>query len=134
MSSTNQRIRSLCNEGSNNNFWLTIHRALNVTADVLHVFCINRKETTNIKKKNNVFFKSAFTLLISTLSFTLLIILFDNLPISLDGICTHVSIKVETYYILLNHKLKIKFYTRWNPNWFEKYKPSCNLPFFSVPK
>ena len=101
-----------------------------------HVFCINRKETTNtfLKKQSIVFFQSAFTLLISSLSFTLLIMLLNNLPISPDGplncICTHVSRKVETYYILLNPKLKIKFYTRWNPKWFVKNTPNCILSFF----
>ena len=51
-----------------------------------HVFCINRKETRNtFFKKNNVFFQSAFILLISSLSLTLLIMLLNKLPISLDG-------------------------------------------------
>ena len=35
MSSPNQTIRSLCNEGGNNNFWRAIHRGLNVAADIL---------------------------------------------------------------------------------------------------
>ena len=35
MSSPNKTIRDLCNEGSNNNFCLAIHQALNGTADVL---------------------------------------------------------------------------------------------------
>ena len=92
------------------------------------------KKKQTLFKKNNVFFRSAFALLISSLSFTLLIMLLNNLPISPDGplncICTHVSRKVETYYILLNPKLKIKFYTRWNPKWFVKNTPNCILSFF----
>ena len=77
-----------------------------------HVLCINRKETANtFLKKNNLFFQSAFTLLISSLNFTLLIMLLNNLLISLDKelklICTHVKIKVEPYFILLHPKLKL---------------------------
>ena len=87
-------------------------------------------------KKNNGLLQSVFTLRVSSLSFMLLIMLFNNLPISLDGplnciICTHVIIKVETYYILLKPKLKIKFYTRWNRKWFGKYVPNSILSFFS---
>ena len=53
---------------------------------IYHIFCINRKETKNtFLNKNNVFFQSNFTLLISSLSFTLLIMLLNNMPISLDG-------------------------------------------------
>ena len=74
-----------------------------------------KKQQRPFDKKNNVFFWPAFALLISSLSFTLVIMLPDNLPIALDGplncICTHVSIKVEMYYILPKPKLKIKFYT-----------------------
>ena len=85
------------------------------------------KQKTPLKKK------SAVRLFISTSSFTLLIMLLDNLPISFDEplkcIFAHVSIKVETYCIVLNPKLKIKFCTRWNPKCFEKYMSSCILSF-----
>ena len=78
----------------------------------------------------------AFTLFISSLSFMLFIMLLNNLPVSLDAplnyICTQVNIIVETY-ILLNPKPKVKFYTRQNPKWFEKYIPNCILSFFYVP-
>ena len=70
----------------------------------------NNQQTLFKKKQQSI-------LLISSLSLTLLIVLLNNLPISIDGplscICTHVSRKVETY-ILLNPKLK--FYTRWKPH------------------
>ena len=98
-----------------------------------------KKQQTPFLKKTNVFFRSAFTLLISSLSFTLVIMLLNNLPISLEGplncICTYVSIKAESYYILLNPKLKIKFYNRWNTKWFEKFlhMPNCIPSFFSAP-
>ena len=72
-----------------------------------------------------------FTLFISSLSFTLLIMLLNNLPNTLDGllscICTQVSIKVETYYFLPNPKLKITIYICRNPKWFERYIPNCIL-------
>ena len=34
-----------------------------------------------------------------------------------------------------NPKLKIKFYTRWNPKWLEKslYMTNFIVPFFSIP-
>ena len=64
------------------------------------------------------------------------IMLLNNHPVSLVGplnyICTQVNIIVETY-ILLNPKPKVKFYTRQNPKWFEKYIPNCILSFFYVP-
>ena len=51
-----------------------------------HVYCIKPKETTKtFKKKTMSFFHSAFTLLISSLSFKLLIMLLNNLPVSFDG-------------------------------------------------
>ena len=127
MSSTNQ-TRNSCNEGGNNNYLVAIHWALNVTADVLSYICINRKENKRLKKKAMYFFDQPLRLLISSLSFTLLMLL-NNLPISLDGPLNylhHVSMKVETYYIILNPKLKI------NPKWFEKYMPNCVRSFFSV--
>ena len=134
MSNTNQTIRSLYNEGGSKN-WLAIHRALNVTADVLsHSVLTGKKQKTLFFKKTIYFFQSAFTLLISSLILMLLIMLLNNLPISLDGpfncIWTYFTTKVETYRTLLNPKLKIKFYTRWNPKWFEKYLPNCILSFF----
>ena len=95
---------------------------------------IEKKQKTLFFKKTIYFFQSAFTLLISSLSLMLLIMLLNNLPISLEGpfncIWTYFTTKVETCHILLNPKLKIKFYTRWNPKWFEKYLPNCILSFF----
>ena len=96
-----------------------------------------KKQGTLFLKKRVFFCQSLHYLFQVWVSFKLLIMLLNNLPISLDGrlncICTQVSIKVETYYILLNPKLKIKFYTRQNPKWFEKYITKCILSFFSVP-
>ena len=37
------------------------------------------------------------------------------------------SIKV---YIFLHTDVKVNFYTIWNPNWFKKYIPYWNWPFF----
>ena len=76
-----------------------------------HVFCINQKETRNTFFEKNVFFQSCFTLFISSLSFTLLIMLLHNLLISLDRplncIYAQVSIKVETYKVVYSRKPKL---------------------------
>ena len=34
------------------------------------------------------------------------------------------QLQLEACYILLHPKLKIKFCTRWNPNWLENYMPN----------
>ena len=103
----NQTIRSLRIEGGNNNFWLVIHRNLKVTPDVLsRILYWPERNNKHFFLKKNVFFEFAFTLLVLSLSVALLIMLLNKLPISVDGplnsIYTHVSIKVETYYVLLN--------------------------------
>ena len=33
--------------------------------------------------------------------------------------------QLEAHCILFHIRLKIKFFTHWNPNWFEKYMPNC---------
>ena len=102
-------------------------------------YVLTGKKQQTLFLKKNVFFWLAFMLLILSLGFTLLIMLLNNLPISLVGplnfICPHVSIKVETSYMFQNPKLKIKFYTRWNPKWLEKslYMTNFIVPFFSIP-
>ena len=67
---------------------------------------LTEKKKQILFKKNNVFFRSAFALLISSLSFMLLNMLLNNLPISLDGplncFRTHVSIKAETCNLFHN--------------------------------
>ena len=77
-------------------------------------------------KQNKV---SPFTLFISGLSFMLLTMLLNNLPNSLDGpfncICTHATIKLETYYMLLNTKLKIKIHTRQKKNCSKSTHPTA---------
>ena len=45
--------------------------------------------------------------------------------------CLSYHLQLEVYYVLLHSKLKKKFYTHWNPNWFKKYMPNC-LSYLTV--
>ena len=47
--------------------------------------------------------------------------------------CSSYQLQLEAYYVLLHPKLKIKFYTHWNPNWLKKYL-SVNLYFLFCSK
>ena len=66
-----------------------------------HVCCVNRKETIKTKKKTKYFFSPAFTVLVSSLWLTLLNLLLNNLPLSLEGplncICAHANIRENVF-------------------------------------
>ena len=54
----------------------------------------------------------------------------ENFILQNISTCSY-QFQLETYYILLHSKLKIMFYTRWNPNWLEKYTANC-LSYLNV--
>ena len=85
-----------------------------------HSQCFVRYSVLTGEKQQTPFFKKVFV--VSSVSFCITYFKFELhvgyhvFPISLEGplncICTYVNIKAESYYILLNPKLKIKFYNR----------------------
>ena len=62
LSIPSQAMRSLQNKDGNSNFYITIHRALNVKLMFHHVFCIYQREAISTFKKR-YFLNLAFTLL-----------------------------------------------------------------------
>ena len=45
--------------------------------------------------------------------------------------CSSYQLQLEAYCFLLHPKLRIKFYTYWNINWFKKNMPNC-LSYLTV--
>ena len=119
MSSPNQTIKSLCNEGCNSNFSSNKCKLLTYSSCFITYSVLTTKINQSFLEKNNAFFQSSIyvTELTSSLSLMLLNLLLNNLPISLWLLIKRLLIKSKKFYFPLcidykSHKymLEILFY------------------------